>query len=255
MSDPIAVLSRSHRHLMDLTETLTAAELRRESYCRDWTIAQVLSHIGSGAEIGTAVLRAVIVGAEPPSRDAYRTIWDRWDASSPEEQRSEARSADAALITLVSELASDSPGIIIPSYRGPVDLPTYAVLRLAEQAVHVWDIEVSLDPTARMDGETAALILSTMAPSVGRLASERVATEIPPAVLAVEGCSEPWRLTVGRDVSLTRDDGEIDGVVFADDDSLLRLVYGRLDPSTTSADVLVRGPVDLDDLRRLFPGF
>lgn len=255
MPDARAALARSHRRLMDVSESLSTAELARRSYCRDWTVAQVLSHLGSGAEIGTAVLRAVAVGAEPPGRDDNRRIWDRWDAADPEEQRDRARVADAELVTLLGELATEVPDLAVPSYRGPVGLDDYAALRLAEHAVHVWDVEVVLDPGARIEAETAALILASVAPVAGRFAAQPVGAELPSTVLAVEGCSEAWRLTVGPEVSLVPDGGEADGVLRADDDTLLRLLYGRLDPETTPAGVSVTGPVDLDDLRRLFPGF
>lgn len=251
-----SALVRSHRRLVDLADTLSGGDLRRMSYCRDWTVAQVLSHLGSGAEIATAVLRAVAVGAEPPGREEYRAIWDRWDAAAPEEQRDQARAADAELVTLLGELSESRPDLVVPSFRGPVDLDGYAATRLGEHAVHVWDIDVVFDPDARIDEETAAIILSSMAPMVGRLASGTAAAEIPATALAVVGTTEPWRLTVGPETSLdTGHAADPDGTLHASDEALLRLVYGRLDPDTTPPGVSVDGPVSLDDLRRLFPGF
>ena len=38
-------------------------------------------------------------------------------------------------------------------------------------------------------------------------------------------------------------------------EGLFRLLYGRLDADHTPAGTTVTGPVGLDDLRRLFPGF
>ena len=38
-------------------------------------------------------------------------------------------------------------------------------------------------------------------------------------------------------------------------EAFIRLVYGRLDPDHTPPGVDISGPVDLDDLRAVFPGF
>src|ERR1019366_9974758 len=58
-SDPrawIAALRNSHERLADLVRPLTPAQLREQSYCRDWTNAQVLSHIGRGGEVPPPML-------------------------------------------------------------------------------------------------------------------------------------------------------------------------------------------------------
>jgi hypothetical protein len=59
-SDPralIGVLRNSHERLAGLVTPLTPDQLRAQSYDTEWTIAQVLSHLGSGAEIATLSLR------------------------------------------------------------------------------------------------------------------------------------------------------------------------------------------------------
>lgn len=256
MTETIAALRRSHDRLMSVTADLDTEALGRQSYCRDWTVAHVLSHIGSGAEIGTATLRAVAVGGEPPGRDVYREIWDRWDARSPQEQWSDAREADRVLVELLVELATTSPELVVPSYRGPVDLDGYALLRLAEHAVHTWDIEVVFDPGARLDANTASRLLVAITPVAGRLSSASVAEELPKGTVDIEGCSEPWHLAIEESVELRPGSPEDPtSVLSADDDAVVRLVYGRLDEATTPPGTSVRGQLTLDDLRRLFPGF
>jgi hypothetical protein len=64
-------------------------------------------------------------------------------------------------------------------------------------------------------------------------------------------------LAVGDAVSLTDVSGTeaaADGELEITSAALLRLVYGRLDPGHTPAGTSARG-VDLDTLRRVFPGF
>ena len=46
-----AALRSSHLGLADAVVPMTADQLMERSYCQDWTIAQLLSHLGSGAEI------------------------------------------------------------------------------------------------------------------------------------------------------------------------------------------------------------
>jgi hypothetical protein len=48
----IGTLRNSHNRLVGFIEPLGEAELLQRSYDTDWTIAQVLSHLGSGVEIG-----------------------------------------------------------------------------------------------------------------------------------------------------------------------------------------------------------
>jgi hypothetical protein len=52
MTDPAPVLlamEDSHARLLDIVDQLGPDDLRTMSYCSAWTIADVLSHIGSGA--------------------------------------------------------------------------------------------------------------------------------------------------------------------------------------------------------------
>ena len=65
-----------------MVEPLTPGRLTEQSYCTDWSVAQVLSHLGSGAEIGLMMLPGALGEAEPVSRDAFGPVWDRWDARS-----------------------------------------------------------------------------------------------------------------------------------------------------------------------------
>jgi hypothetical protein len=51
-------LRRSHDRLRGLVEPLDADALHGRSYASEWSIAQVLSHLGSGAEIFSLLLDA-----------------------------------------------------------------------------------------------------------------------------------------------------------------------------------------------------
>jgi hypothetical protein len=56
-------------------------------------------------------------------------------------------------------------------------------------------------------------------------------------------------------VTLTDVPAQPDGELRAPAEAWLRLVSGRLGPRYASGGVTITGPLDLDDLRRVFPGY
>src|ERR1700730_9602781 len=93
----IAALRGSHERLKNLATPLTAEQLTSQSYDSEWSIAQVLSHIGSGAEIFALFLAAARDGEEAPGRETFGQIWDRWNAKSPQDQATDALVTDGQL--------------------------------------------------------------------------------------------------------------------------------------------------------------
>src|SRR5690348_546816 len=70
----IDALRESHDALRANVEPLDESRLREGSYCSEWSIAQVLSHLGSGAEIFGLILDAGLAGAEPPGQETFPPI-------------------------------------------------------------------------------------------------------------------------------------------------------------------------------------
>src|SRR5437763_1839363 len=96
--DPwIQALRHSHETLRSLAGPLDASQLARRSYAPEWTIAQVLSHLGSQAEIFGLFLDAGLAGQDPPGRDAFPPVWEAWNAKSPPAQAADALRADQAV--------------------------------------------------------------------------------------------------------------------------------------------------------------
>ena len=73
--------------LAALVSTLGDDDLARPSGATDWDIAQVLSHIGSGAEIFGLLLDAGLSGAEPPGGDTFPAIWQAWNERGPQVEK------------------------------------------------------------------------------------------------------------------------------------------------------------------------
>ena len=94
----IGALRHSHERLQEAAGPLDAAQLEQLSYASEWSIAQVLSHLGSQAEIFGLFLAAGLTGQDPPGREEFVPIWEVWNAKSPQAQASDALRADQATL-------------------------------------------------------------------------------------------------------------------------------------------------------------
>jgi uncharacterized protein (TIGR03083 family) len=253
----VRALRASHDRLTGIVAGLDGDGLRAQSYDTEWSIAQVLSHLGSGAEIFSLVIEAGVAGAEQPSMEAFKPIWDAWNARSPEEQAEQSVAANEALVARVEALTLQQRTDFHVTMFGrmPIDLAGVLGLRLFEHAVHTWDIAVALDPEAKVAPDAVDLLIDRLGMMAGFTAKKAPA----PVLVAVT--------TTAPDRAFTLDTGtqETGGVTLspaaADDaptasvslpsESLLRLVYGRLDdaPDVTSSGVTVA------ELKSVFPGF
>ena len=74
----IAALRTNYDELATVVRTLSDAQLTLPSGASEWTVAQVVWHLGSGAEITLAGLRAATGEAPSPAADFNRSVWDRW---------------------------------------------------------------------------------------------------------------------------------------------------------------------------------
>jgi uncharacterized protein (TIGR03083 family) len=254
----IAALRGSQQRLASLAGSLSPEQLRGPSYCTDWTIAQVLSHIGSQAEIAQLSLAAALTGQEPPGPDDFKPIWAVWNARDPGEQAAQCLIEDAEHVRQLEHLTDDQlDGIHLQMLGMEFDAVGLVWLRLGEHALHSWDVAVTLDPDARIDPGAVALLIDRVqqvAAWAGKPPGEPLRARIQ--------STDPGReflLDVGESVSLT----PAEGAPAADDgtprirmsaEALLRLVYGRLDPAHSPPVDELAGHIDLDLLRRTFPG-
>jgi uncharacterized protein (TIGR03083 family) len=249
----IGALRHSHDTLRALAEPLDVGQLQRRSYATDWSIAQVLSHLGSQAEIFGLFLDAGLSGQDPPGRDAFGPIWEAWNARSPRSQAADALRADKAVVERFESLdAGQRERLRLDLFGMDLDTTGLARMRLGEHAIHTWDIAVTLDPAATVAPDAVDLLVDTL----GRLAARsgrpggkrqrlRVSTSSPERHFTIE---------IGETVTLAaagRDEGMPELRLPAE--ALVRLVYGRLDPAHTPPVQARRA--DLDELRQIFPGF
>lgn len=253
----IGTLRKSHERLASLVVPLTPEDLRGPSYCSDWTIAQVLSHLGSGAAIALMMLPGALGQEEPVGRDAFQGVWDVWNAKTPDEQAADSLTSDSTHIRALEELSEDDlSGISFPFFGMNLDAVGLVRLRLGEHVVHTWDVAVMSDPDATVLPDAVSLLIDNvpqfLAPRLGKPPETpfrlRIQTAAP---------DRDYLLTAADTISLTDwpgDGTQSDGEVSLPAEALLRLAYGRLDPGHTPPSVKA-SPADLDRLRAIFPGF
>jgi uncharacterized protein (TIGR03083 family) len=247
----VRALRASHDRLAGIVAGLDGDGLRAPSYDTEWSIADVLSHLGSGAEIFSRYVAAGAAGAEPPARDAFPQIWDTWNARSPEEQAGRSVEANEALVTQIESLSPEQRAAFSIAMFGPapVDFTGLVAMRLSEHALHSWDVAVALDPAARLAPDAVELLIDTVPRMAGFIGKKAPA----PVVVAVTTAS-PGRTFSLDTGGVTLDPGapEVATATLAlPAESFIRLLAGRLDDD---ADLTADG-VMLTELKSVFPGF
>jgi uncharacterized protein (TIGR03083 family) len=246
----VDALRSSVDRLHDLAEAMSEEELTAGAYPAEWTVAQVLSHLGSGAVIMQRRLEDALAGQDTPD-DFAPGVWDTWNAKGPVAQRDDALAADAALLARIEAVPPDERNTFA-SAMGPMTLgfAQFVGMRLNEHAFHTWDIEVVADPAATIPVPVAALVVDNLelvarftGKPTGDTTTITVATTGPERGFTVELAPGGVALTAGA--AAASPDVELPAEAFA------RLVYGRLDAEHTPSGE--HGPA-LDILRRLFPG-
>jgi uncharacterized protein (TIGR03083 family) len=251
--EAVAVLRRSHNDLATLVAGADLDALTKQSGSSEWSVADVLSHLGSAAEIGFNTLTS-----GKANFDAARPIWDRWNSMSPEEKASTFVRADERFVEAFERLddrALEDTKLDLGFLPAPIDIAFFAGMRLGEVGLHTWDIDVAFDPNAVVRDYLVPFILDRLpvfagfsGKSIGK--TGRIAIEM----------SEPSRSYVLE----LRDDGvSLQEGLLADagnrltttGEAFARLTSGRLDPEHTPLSVAIAGEFSLDDLRQAFPGY
>jgi uncharacterized protein (TIGR03083 family) len=175
----ISALRHSHDRLRASVEPLGPDQLTQRSYPSEWTIAQVLSHLGSQAEIFGLMLEAGLAGQEPPGREEFLPIWDTWNAKDPQAQATDALRADQATLERLESMdAGERERLHLKLFGMDIDATGFARLRVSEHAVHTWDVLVALDPAATLAPDAVALLIDTVdAPPAAGLAELRLPAE------------------------------------------------------------------------------
>jgi len=251
MTEPLPLLRTSIEHLRAVIDGTTNLDPETSAYPTEWSIADTMSHIGSGAVILKQRFDDVVAGTESDA-GFNQSVWDEWNAKAPADQVTDALVADEALL-LALEALPDAKRATFHLVMGPFDLDFngFVALRLGEQAMHAWDVEVALDPTATLSSDVATVVLEGIGRIVGFSGKANGETK-EVRVRTTEPARDFTIVFAGDSVSLitASHSGVIDLELPAE--AFVRLVYGRLDAAKTAADASNRA---LNDLGTAFPGF
>jgi uncharacterized protein (TIGR03083 family) len=251
-----SALRRSHERLVALVAQLSDEDINAQSYCTDWTIAQVASHLGSGGEVFGLFVDAGVHHTPCPTVEQFRPVWDRWNAKTPRAQVDDVVPADATFLDQLDALTdAGREGFQLNMFGTERTLPDVARMRLAEHTVHTWDIAVALAPDATLPDDAVALLVDTLPALV-----EGVGKSMPQPIRAHATTTSPDReflldlSDAGARLAPAAAPAGGTPVLRLPAEALLRLVYGRLDAAHTPA-AADADSVDLDGLRAAFPGF
>ncbi len=251
MKESLKALHASVAHLSDVIEKLDPEDYTKQAYPAKWTIADTMSHVGSGAVIMSQNFDNVVAGNEADP-NFNQSVWDEWNAKEPSAQVADALVADGALLDRLQMLDGEGRDAFEFS-MGPMklDFNGFVGLRLQEQVLHTWDIEVTTNATATLPDDAAAVALDNLAIFVGF--SGKASGEVKDVHIKTV---DPERAFVLRfaETSLSLAPNEHGGNVDLElpAESFVRLVSGRLDPQHTPHGL--SNPL-LDELRQAFPGY
>jgi uncharacterized protein (TIGR03083 family) len=257
----LSAADNSHRRLADAVSTLTDDQLTAPSYDSEWTIAQVLSHLGSGAEIFGQFVEAGRLGLPAPGVEAFTPVWERWDAKLPRVQSDDAIVVDRRFLDQLEALGdSERQSWTLTMFGGDRVLTDVVSMRLSEHAIHTWDVVVALDDQAVISPDAVSLLIDGLDQVVARVSGPveqalrvNIVTYDPSRRFLLVAGPEGSSLEAVGDDADQRVEGDEGPTLDLPAEALIRLVFGRLDGDHTPP--LQAQGIDLDVLRQLFPGF
>ena len=220
---------RELERLAAYLRALDADGWTEQSYCSDWLVYQVVSHIGSGSRIGGMRLRAWVGGGPPVARETMQQVWGHFDSLEPHQMY--AAFADAIREYLDMEASTpDEAGLQeVDGFAGKRPLYAYQISRTWELACHSWDVYVARDRGARLDPEAVSLVatnLQLISLPVDRERANALATK--PIAFELADSGARYVLDPGMErPRLARDGGDAPLVVRGPDEEIVRFVSGR----------------------------
>jgi uncharacterized protein (TIGR03083 family) len=251
MTAHLDALRASVTRLREIVEPLDDTQLEQQAYPTEWRIADVLSHIGSGAVIMSQRIEDGLAGRPMPD-DFAPAVWDEWNAKSPREKADDALAADRAMIERFEAVDEHARSAFTTSF-GPltVGFDELVSFRLNEHGMHTWDVEVALDAKATLHPEQIALIIDNLA-LLARFTAKPTGSLRTIAIRTTEPARDFVVDLSADSVTFSPEPAEGQHRLVLPAEAFARLVYGRLDSNHTPP---FEGDADsLDELRRVFPG-
>ncbi len=244
-------LAHSVNHLRSTIEPMSEDQYVASAHPSEWTVAHVMSHLGSAAVIAKRAIDDALNDRETPT-EFNQSVWDVWDAKSPHAQVTDGLDADQSLLTRMLEMTPEERARYHRDL-GPIrlDFDMSVHMRLGEHVLHTWDIEEAFDTDATLQPEAVPflfenvqILLRFVAKPTEHLHTLHIRTTDP---------RRNFELTQSGDAVTLK---EVDAMELVDlelpAEAFIRLTYGRLDEEHTPPGI---DPTHLHELRRVFPGF
>ena len=248
--EALDALRQSVERLHGLVAPMDDAQLEVQAYPKEWRVAEVLSHIGSSAVIGSERFTRGLRGES--IADAFApAVWEAWNAKSPRAKADDALVADHALLDqLLGATAAEQSSFAVSMGPMPFDFGGLVGLRLNEHTLHTWDIEVVANPAAALAPSGTRLVIDNLE-LIGRFTGKAQSDGRALNVHTTDP-DRDFTVTTGPDAVALAPGSGGDPELTIPAEAFIRLVYGRLDPAHTPA---VDGDAALiDQLRATFPG-
>ena len=249
MADPIDALRTSVVHLHDIGQSLSDAQLEAPAHPTEWSVADTLSHLSSGAVNTKRRLKDARPAQRRPPAAPSRcgTCATR---RRPRDQAHDAVVADEVQSAAIDAVAFDDCATFTFT-MGPMtfDYEEFINLRVTEHVVHTWDVEEAYDRDAILDQDGVPYIIDNLDLAV-RYTAQPIGKE---QVIEIR-TTEPQReftLTLSND-SVTLEPAEPSDThnLEISAEAFIRLLYGRLDSDHIPASISYES---LNDLRQVFP--
>jgi hypothetical protein len=257
IKDVVNELRIEHDLLVSRITGMGTTELERGSYAKEWSIAQVLSHLGSGAEINLSNLREALNQGNRIPKEEYPQLWQRWDNLPSSEKAGGFEWWHGELVASLEGLDGDRLAALeIETAMGRLAGAAVVGMRLREATVHAWDVAVAVDDRAVIRGRAAGILADQLPQMMDRLADRTAAAALRVGRISILGFNPE------RSFTLSVPDGvRLEPVANAPHsaflrlptESFVRLAYGRLDRA--HSPLVEENPEGLlEELRNVFPG-
>jgi uncharacterized protein (TIGR03083 family) len=231
MPEPLELLETQAAATQGVLQSITDADFARDSSgCPGWTVKEVVAHLTTGAQMFEGIARGTLDGANWPEERKRRLAENA--ALNPDELRRRYTEADASLVNTFKSLSADE----LQAKRqhpalGEVPVIQFLGMRISETAIHSWDIQSAIDPTATLQAPASSAVAAQIvnvfpswfvADSIGGLSrTYRFVVDDTERTLAIAGGKAAWTSGGSADATLTLDTGDF-----------LLLMTGRLSSET-----------------------
>ncbi len=256
-------VKREYQTLVQDVESHPASYVEQDSFCSNWKNYQVISHLGSGAEIFQKSLETALDGNEALSPEGRQAIWGYFDGLAPQDVYPQFKDRTEKLIAYLEALPESKHNEIIPTFAGNLPLPKALLTRLNEMSLHVWDIRVKSDPSLKLEDNAAALLLPMVVDRLPNRAKRDGLDELRgrPVAFDINGpASRQFTLNPGGEQA-TVEGGLPSGALFTvkmPAEAFERLVAGRepIDKAVAAGTAQVSGDTaSMGSLSKIFPGY